>query len=35
MDFRKEANKGYALVNLTSPEVACWSWGPYGAYHAH
>jgi hypothetical protein len=30
MDFRKEANEGYAFVNLTSPEVACQMWGPHG-----
>jgi hypothetical protein len=23
MDFRREANNGYAFVNMTSPEVAC------------
>jgi hypothetical protein len=32
MDFRKEANKDYAFINLTSPEVACQPseapWGP-------
>jgi hypothetical protein len=28
MDFTKEANNSNAFVNLTSPEVACWLWGP-------
>jgi hypothetical protein len=30
MDFTKEANNDNAFVNLTSPEVACWLWGPMG-----
>jgi hypothetical protein len=33
MDFRKEANNGYAFVNLTSPEVAWWPWGHGGPPH--
>lgn len=35
MDFRKEANTGDAFVNLTSLEVACQPWGPYGVHHEH
>jgi hypothetical protein len=30
MYFRKEANEGYATVNLTSLEVVCWLWGTQG-----
>jgi hypothetical protein len=31
MDFRREANKGYAFVNLITPKAACRSWGAMGA----
>jgi hypothetical protein len=35
MNFMKEANEGYTLVNLTTLKVACWLWGAMGAYHTH
>jgi hypothetical protein len=30
MDFRKKANEGYTLVNMTSLEAACRLWGAHG-----